>query len=45
MPKQDDYKSYNGNHLVDDELKYNQEEQRKEQERLLSVITDEKLIF
>ncbi|KAL0715835.1 hypothetical protein Bca4012_065157 [Brassica carinata] len=29
------------NHLVDDELRYNQEEQRKEQQRLLSMITDE----
>ncbi|KAL0847213.1 hypothetical protein Bca101_020459 [Brassica carinata] len=41
MPKPDDYKSYDGNRLVDDELRYDQEEQRKEQQRLLTVITDE----
>ncbi|XP_024011354.1 ATP-dependent DNA helicase PIF7-like [Eutrema salsugineum] len=32
---------YNGNRLIDDELKYNVEDQRKENERLLAMITDE----
>lgn len=42
MPRLDDFKSYNGNRLVDDLLRYNQEEQRKEQQRLISMITEEK---
>uniref|UniRef100_A0A0D3BXW6 ATP-dependent DNA helicase n=1 Tax=Brassica oleracea var. oleracea TaxID=109376 RepID=A0A0D3BXW6_BRAOL len=41
MPKPNDFMSYDGNRLVDDELRYNQEEQRKEQQRLISMITDE----
>lgn len=27
-PKPDDFQSYNGNHLVDDELKYSQEKKK-----------------
>ncbi|KAF8106791.1 hypothetical protein N665_0132s0004 [Sinapis alba] len=41
LPKPDDFHSYDGNRLVDDEAIYNQEEQRKEQKILLSMIIEE----
>ncbi|XP_024014490.1 uncharacterized protein LOC112088441 [Eutrema salsugineum] len=41
MPKPDNFMEYNGNRLIDDELNYNAEDQRKENERLLAMITDE----
>ncbi|XP_013751877.2 ATP-dependent DNA helicase PIF2-like [Brassica napus] len=41
MPKPEDFGSYNGNRLIDDELKYVVEDQLKENERLMAMITDE----
>ncbi|KAF8056401.1 hypothetical protein N665_1273s0003 [Sinapis alba] len=41
-PKPEDFGCYNGNHLIDDELKYVVEDQLKENERLMTMITDEK---
>ncbi|CAF1919487.1 unnamed protein product, partial [Brassica napus] len=41
MPKPEDFGSYNGNRLIDDDLKYVVEDQLKENERLMAMITDE----
>nr|VDD45198.1 unnamed protein product [Brassica oleracea] len=41
MPKPEDFGSYNGNRLIDDELKYVVEDQLKENERLMAMTTDE----
>ncbi|KAL0696085.1 hypothetical protein Bca4012_063265 [Brassica carinata] len=41
MPKPEDFGSYEGNRLIDDELKYVVEDQLKENERLMEMITDE----
>ncbi|CAF2145495.1 BnaAnng40730D [Brassica napus] len=41
MPKPEDFGSYNGNRLIDDELNYVVEDQLKENERLMAMITDE----
>ena len=41
MPKPEDFGSYNGIRLIDDELKYVVEDQLKENERLMAMITDE----
>ncbi|XP_056864053.1 uncharacterized protein LOC108829015 [Raphanus sativus] len=41
MPKPEDFGSYNGNRLIDDELKYVVEDQLKENKRLMAMITDE----
>ncbi|XP_056848907.1 uncharacterized protein LOC130499037 [Raphanus sativus] len=45
MPKPDDFGCYNGNRLIDDELKYVVEDQLKENERLIAMITDEQRGF
>ncbi|XP_056853223.1 uncharacterized protein LOC130502447 [Raphanus sativus] len=45
MPKPDDFGCYNGNRLIDDELKYVVEDQLKENERLMAMITDEQRDF
>ncbi|CDY10339.1 BnaC05g29400D [Brassica napus] len=39
MPKPEDFGSYNGNRLIDDELKYVVEDQLKENERLMAMTT------
>ncbi|XP_048612049.1 ATP-dependent DNA helicase PIF1-like [Brassica napus] len=41
MPKPEDFGCYNGNRLIDDELKYVVEDQLKENETLMAMITDE----
>ncbi|XP_056852167.1 uncharacterized protein LOC130501293 [Raphanus sativus] len=41
MPKPDHFGCYNGNRLIDDGLKYVVEDQLKEIERLMAMITDE----
>ncbi|XP_033147955.1 ATP-dependent DNA helicase PIF1-like [Brassica rapa] len=41
MPKPEDFGSYNGNRLIDDELNYVLEDRQKENERLMAMITDE----
>ncbi|CAF1725745.1 uncharacterized protein LOC106358001 isoform X2 [Brassica napus] len=43
MPKPEDFGCYNGNRLIDDELKYGVEDQLKENERLMAMITDEQI--
>ncbi|XP_013594703.1 PREDICTED: ATP-dependent DNA helicase RRM3-like [Brassica oleracea var. oleracea] len=41
MPNPEDFGCYNGNRLIDDELKYVVEDQLKENERFMAMITDE----
>nr|ABD65060.1 hypothetical protein 27.t00039 [Brassica oleracea] len=41
MPKPENFGDYNGNRLIDDELNYVVEDQLKENERLMAMITDE----
>ena len=39
--KPENFRDYNGNRLIDDELNYVVEDQLKENERLMAMITDE----
>ncbi|CAN6891397.1 unnamed protein product, partial [Brassica oleracea] len=43
MPKPEDFGCFNGNRLIDDELKYVVEDQLKENERLMAMITYEQM--
>ncbi|XP_056860135.1 uncharacterized protein LOC108835628 [Raphanus sativus] len=44
MPKPEDFACYNGNRLIDDELNYVVEDQLKENERLMALITNEQRV-